>query len=459
MAPRPGTTGRGVAIPGLNGRPQAADPWPVNRFPESARRVRSVLPLAVVAAASLALAYRWGSPGDYVEDAGPAIDALRRGDLHRFFAEQPLMGSFSLLLRAPLAALAHALGAGEPGAYRLGAAVCVLAGGLLGLELARTLRRRGAPAPAQLTVAALCLANPASAHALQYGHPEEILAGALCVGAVLAAGRDRPLAAGALLGLALSTKQWAVLAVLPAALAAPGRRVRLVALAAAVAVASTLPLYLGDPQAFAHQASLASNTSGLPRVSPTNVWWPLAHERVVRVLDGVAARAVPVRELPERVNDLTHPLIVLLGLVLPALLALRRRRAGGRAPLDAAPTLLALLLLLRCALDPVDIGYYHAPLLLALLALDAGFGRGLPLLGMLAATGWWAIFQHLLRPERAAPACAAYLAAAAALAAYLALRAYSPTAISDLGKRLRISGPSSVTTTRSSILTPNSPGR
>jgi hypothetical protein len=427
----------------------------VNVLAKRASRLRTAALVLVMAMASLAVAYRYGSPGDYVDDAGPAIDALRRGDLHRFFAEQPLMGGFSLVLRAPLAALAHALGAGEPGAYRLGSAVCVLPAGLLGIELARTLARRGGSRVAQAVVAILCVANPVSFHALQYGHPEEILAGVLCVAAALAAGRDRPLAAAVLLGLALATKQWAVLAVLPVALAAPGRRFRIVAIAGAIAIAATLPFYLGDSAAFGRQAQLAANSRGIPAASPANVWWPVAHTRVIHVFDGVSMRAAERRFLPERLNDLTHPLIVLLGLVLPALLALRRRRPE----LGQVLALMALLFLLRCALDPVDIGYYHLPMLLALVALDAESGRGLPLAGMLATTGWWVVFQHVLAPESPALGNAAYLAAAAPLAAWLALRAYSPTVVSDLGKWLRISGPSSVTTTRSSILTPNSPGR
>ena len=32
------------------------------------------------------------------DDGGPAIEALARGDVHTFFAEQPPMGSFSLLV-------------------------------------------------------------------------------------------------------------------------------------------------------------------------------------------------------------------------------------------------------------------------------------------------------------------------------------------------------------------------
>ena len=44
-------------------------------------------------------------PGlDYFSDASAAIDALVRGDLDGFLATQPLMGSFSLLLRAPFVA-------------------------------------------------------------------------------------------------------------------------------------------------------------------------------------------------------------------------------------------------------------------------------------------------------------------------------------------------------------------
>jgi hypothetical protein len=243
--------------------------------------------------------------------------------------------------------------------------------------------------------------------------------------------------------------------VLPVALAAPGLRLRLLLTAAAVALAATLPLALGDLGAFAHQARLAANSKGVPPVSPANVWWPLAEAAPGHVFDGVALRADPRRFLPQGLNHLTHPLIVLLGLALPALLWLRRRRPGA----DPALALMALLLLLRCALDPVDIGYYHLPLLLALFALDATRARGLPLLSLLATGGWWLVFQQVLSPERPALACALYLALAGALGACLGLRAYSPATISDLGKRLRISGPSSVTTTRSSILTPNSPGR
>ena len=40
--------------------------------------------------------------------------------------------------------------------------------------------------------------------ALEIGHPEELVGGALCVGALLAAARDRATLAAVLLGLALA---------------------------------------------------------------------------------------------------------------------------------------------------------------------------------------------------------------------------------------------------------------
>ena len=77
------------------------------------------------------------------------------------------------------------------------------------------------------------------------GHPEELLAGALCVGAVLGALHDRPLLAGALLGLALGTKQWTLVAVVPVFIACRAGRIRMLAVAAAVGA----PLALAVPLA------------------------------------------------------------------------------------------------------------------------------------------------------------------------------------------------------------------
>jgi hypothetical protein len=114
--------------------------------------------------------------------------------------------------------------------------------------------------------------------------------------------------------------------------------------------------------------------------------------------------------------------------------------------------MLSLLFLLRCVLDPMTVGYYHVPLLLALLALDA-----LPLALVSNAVLWFLVarMQWGLEPGKVA---AIYLTWALPTTGYLALKLYAPSVISDLGKWLRTSLPSSVTTTRSSIRTPNAPG-
>lgn len=62
---------------------------------------------------------------------------------------------------------------------------------------------------------------------------------------------------------------------------------------------------------------------------------------------------------------------------MPVGLALRRGRFGLSGA--DAMALLALLGLLRCALDPLDNVYYHVPLLLALIGWDALSPGGLPL--------------------------------------------------------------------------------
>jgi len=411
--------------------------------------LRTAAAVAVTLAASLWVALSADLGIDYRDDAGPAIEALARGDLAAFFERQPLMGSVSLLLRAPFAAFADG---SELLAYRLGAFPCVAAGGLLGLWLTRLMAVRGHPMHARAVVWALCLANPMTVNALLWGHPEEVLGGALCVAAVLVAARDRPVAAGVALGLALATKQWAVVAVAPVLLAAPGRRARLALVAAAVAGALTLPLALGGPDSFAGQARNAANT--YTDVRPLSVWWPVAAEERRRVPDGVATVEIVVRSLPREIGSLPHPLIALLPIPLALLLA---RRREGPGPGDALG-LLALVLLARCALDPVDSGYYHVPFLMALAAWEGLRRPRLPILAMVSAAVLWLVVKHVPL-DRSGLANAVYLAWALCTGAALALALYAPRVTSDLGKRLRTSQPVSVTVTRSSIRTPNAPLR
>lgn len=400
-----------------------------------------------VLAASAAIAAMAPLGVDYHADAGPAIRALLHGDLDAFFAAQPLMGSFSVLLRAPFAALAGA-DASDLALYRLGVFPCVAAAGLLGLWLADGRERL-----AQAAVVGLCLASPLTFASLQWGHPEELLGGALCAGAVVAALRGRTVAALVLLALAVATKQWAVLAIAPVLLALPpGTRAKAALGAAALAALLTVPLAVGDPDRFRTMVDAAANAQDT-RLLETNVWWPLGSVDHREVFDGVETTTVAEYDLPHTLSRLTHPLIVLLALPLAALWWWRRERL----PANSLLGLLALLFLLRCLLDPVNNEYYHAPFLLALVSWEAISRRGLPVASLLGATALWLVFDRIAEPNTDALNFAAYLAATLPLAAWLAAAVYAPATVSALGKRLKISRPVSVTTTRSSIRTPKAP--
>jgi hypothetical protein len=341
----------------------------------SARRAAAPA-LAAMGAISVALGLTAPMGADYGTDGGPAIEALVHGHLGDFAARQPLMGSFSLLVRAPFAALAEVLGGGERLTYQLGVIPCALAAGLLGLWLARALAEGGRSSATCALVAGICLLNPVTFSALYYGHPEEMLGGALCVGAVVAAARGRPGAAGLLLGLAVATKQWALLAVGPVLVAAPGQRLRLGALAAAVVGVLTVPLVLADSGSFVTASGNAAVARNI--VLPDCLWWPLATP-AHGVVDHIAGQPVIDRiyVLPAWVTYLSHPLII--ALAVPLTWPLLRRRGAD------ALGLLVVLFLLRCLLDPWNNGYYHVPFLLALVAWESTRRRGLPLVSLAAA--------------------------------------------------------------------------
>ncbi len=378
---------------------------------------------AAVCLALLGLSARAGvamEPGlDYFSDAGPAIDALARWDLQDFFAVQPLMGSFSLVLRAPLVATVFT--SSETTVYLIGVLPCLLATLVLGLVLARMLADRGAPEWLQGVVAGLAVINPMTFRAIHWGHPEELLAAALCVGAVVAALRERQLLAGILLGLGIATKQWAVLAVLPALLATTDRRLLLGGMAAAVAALFTLPPLLADPGAFhATAAGAAGQDPSAAHTTPWNVWWPFSH---LETFD----RLGPGYYVPAWLAPITHPLIVLLALPLSfALWRLRERR------LDDALLLLALLFLLRCLLDHWNNDYYHVPFVLSLLAWETVRRAAFPYLtvavSVLLGLSFWATGDQIFADSvaQAQVLNALYLAWAVPLAAGLAVALYRP---------------------------------
>jgi hypothetical protein len=366
------------------------------------------LAAAVVATYSL--------PGDYPQDAGPPVAALADGHVLAALRLESLMGSLSIFVRAPFVALAQVFGAGELAAYRVGALVCLVPAALLGLMLAVRMKGTSARA-AGVLVAILAVASPPLVAAINQGHPEEALGGALAVAGVVLAARGRSLSAGAMLGLALATKQWALVAIVPTLLAVPRReRVRLAAAAVAVAAAFTLPAIAADSSGFVNvnrQAAAASRT-----ISRTDVWFLLAKPRVLHLhnLPAGLPTEFTVYQIPAWVNRTSHPLIVLAPLVLAFLVA----RRGREFVRTQALALLALAFLLRCVLDPVDNAYYHLPLFMSVLAWEATTRpRRLPVVTLTAAAAMWLYFDHVLPVATAGLANAVYLGLAAALGTYL----------------------------------------
>lgn len=372
---------------------------------------KKLFPYLLVGLLSAWLASLATNVGDWDSDAGPAVNALAAGHVGSYLSAKAMMGPFATLVQAPFVALSGASGVT---AYQWAVFPCLLAAGLAGLYLARIAARRGAGPIAQALIAALFLLNPLTFEALENGHPEEILTAALVVAALAAAGEKKPWRMAILLGLAVASKQWAVIAILPALMVLPAHRVRAGAAAVAVAALLTLPSLAASPGSFADVQTQAAGTGRV--VTPWSAWYPFASPRREVYEVGGKRLIAHLEDAPSPADPLSHPLIILLALTLPFVVA--RRRGLPLSPADGF-ALLALLVLLRCVLDPVDNLYYHELLLLALIGWDAFASRGLPLralLGVGVALVFWRALHHLSDPTAFN---VAYLGFAAGLAVAL----------------------------------------
>src|SRR4051795_9171379 len=186
---------------------------------------------------------------DYDNEAAPAFKALAEGHLQQFLALSPSYGG-SLVLRAPFAAIPSLWGGGEMAVFRAGSLPCMAAMAGLGVWLVARMRESGQPLLSRATVLALCAAGPITVRALEIGHPEDVLGGVLCVAAVLAANGRRVTWAAVLLGLAIATKAWALVAVGPVVLALDARAWRTLLVAAFVTGAVMAPLAAAHPAGF-----------------------------------------------------------------------------------------------------------------------------------------------------------------------------------------------------------------
>jgi hypothetical protein len=354
-----------------------------------------MLSVVCVAAALLLVARSVVGSGDYAihglvagDNAGPAINALVHGQLANVVRLQPLMGLTSIIWRAPFAGFGGLLGGSDQLIYECGSAACLLpAAGLVAWLVSRT---GSIKELVGVTLAAVTITlGPATLQAVQVGHPEEVLATVLATGAVISAAADRRGAAAALLGLAIGTKQWALLAVPCVLLAVPDARRALAAKTAFVAVPAVTLLPLINPGAFARADT---SVGALNIIYPFSIWWPAG-----RALRGAPASA-SAHLLPLGLHRSGAAAIV-LALGLAAIWAYARRdRATGSSVVDGLP-LLALVGLLRCIADPDPLAYNFVAAVIPLAVWEAGVIKRPPVVTVLscAALGLFSGANPVLR--------------------------------------------------------------
>ncbi len=368
---------------------------------------------------------------DYETEALPAMQALVHGHFASFAQLAPSYGG-SLLLRAPFAFLPSLWGGGSLAVYQAVSIPCLLAAALLGLWLCARMRAAGQSRLARALALGLCVANPLTLRALELGHADELLEASLCVAAVLLAASSskaqarrfaihpRAILAGVCVGLAIGSKEWALIALGPVLLTLRGGRMQMLAAAAAAAAALLAPIALLS-SSFVNATSGAASTASTI-FQPWQAFWFLGHHGAL--VHGLFGTPKPgYRTAPSWVGPISHPLIVLTGVLLP--LALRWRRRGSIGVADAL-LLLTLLSLLRCLLDTWDNVYYTLPLLISLVAWEALTFKRPPAIALCATVLCWASFQWM--PTVASPdlQAAFFIAWTVPLAAALALRLYAP---------------------------------
>lgn len=345
---------------------------------------------------------------DYADDAHPAIHALAHGHVRAAIDNPPLLGPVSIVLRAPVAAVSDAFGGGLVAEYRAGAVVCLLALPLLAAYLAVRMKRLGQPFYARAAAVLLIVFGYAIDRSLTFGHPEEALAGALAVAAVLAALDGHLWWAVGLLFAAAGTKPPAVLAAGPVYFALPVayRRMPGVRIGAVVAIAG--PALIAIPLALAHVYSRALDFGS--NVFPATIEWPFGRRHLHRVFDGVAYTTREGRTLPHWAAQTGHLAVTAVGIPLSAAYLALRPRAR-----EAALGLLVVVLIFRGAVEPLDNVYYQLPVILALVTWETHYRRGLPLLSAIATIAVWLIFGRLSTSYHPSLVNAAYLTLIAAL--------------------------------------------
>lgn len=310
-----------------------------------------------------------GWSGDYGHDAGRAFDRALSGDLTALLHGAE-MGPMSLIARYPFVWVTDLAGGGPLAQYRVGSiALMAIVSGLILWCACRLVDR-----PLNRVIAAvvaLMFVNPFTASALEYGHPEELFTAALIIAGFFAGIQGRIRMGWVLIALGVLSKQWAVVAVAPYAVAVGVRPTwRWARLAVAGLGVSIVALVLIDADFLSRQAGLITSNHF---IRPDNVWWLF--------VPGVEDRVLGGSLLADVVNYSAHGLIVVASVVV-ALIAAKMVRVSPESQLfsiDQALGLIGVVLVLRCALDPWNIDYYFVPAFLVLLVWASKSPRRLAL--------------------------------------------------------------------------------
>lgn len=350
--------------------------------------------------------------GDFYPEAYPAYEALMRGDAGRFLELLPGYSGFVTLVGAPAALLTSALGGAETMVFRLTAAPGLVALSAVAVAIAGPVRAAGNRAwPLFLLLAA---GGALTLQTLRAGHPEDLLATAAAVGAVLSARAGRTGWAAFLIVGAVVAKQSMVVAILPAAMAAPRGGLRI----AAAGVIGTALLVGLQTQAGGAVHGTITNTGLL--FHPHQLFWPFGVPATLEFIEAGHG----TRMGPEWLAPLTRPMIVATAFAVSAAWWLR---SGPERNRDDVLGVLALVLLLRCMIDPWNLVYYHLPLIVALAAWEARRGRDLPVVSIVATAACWLTFMVYDARSGNGPFLA-YLAWTVPLAAGLAVALFRPVA-------------------------------
>jgi Glycosyltransferase family 87 len=381
--------------------------------------------------AAIVIALSAGTPLDYgssacalnpaCDDASQPIDALAEGHVGEFFRRQQLIGPVSEVLSAPFVAVA---GDDRLDRYRAALLPCLLAVALLGAYLARIAAKRGRPWWFQFLIALGAVINPVTFWVIRFGQPVEFVGAVLVAVAGLAACRGRVTTAGLVAGVAVATKLWALVALPLLAFALPAGWRRFLATAVVSGGLLIAIPALAAPHVFHENVTALGRLGSVPgTVSKISLWYPatdpVEFDSPLRVAPGgvIETQHIAGLELPRRLAQLAHGLILLAGLGIGIAWVLRSRPGNGPAILLA----IALALLLRCVLDPGVRSYYHEPFLLAVLSYETLVRRWLPGLAIAGAAGVEGISIAAKHVDSGGVLSALYLAWTLPLAAAMAI--------------------------------------